>query len=144
MPQLFADILEETLDNVLKMTQPLRDTLEKQIKQNHLLPWFNINDYISAKELYPYLSGNPIFLESFEDDIQKYREQYLKSYDKTVFDQLITKQMLATTDRVGFKFYIFYNRLSKKINCYTEYGSIIPLTKRKDWNNVYLSIREIE
>lgn len=39
---------------------------------------------------------------------------------------------------------MFYNRLSKKINWYTEFGSIIPSTKRKDWNNVYLSIREIE
>lgn len=144
VPQLFADILEETLDNVLKMTQPLRETLEKQIKQNRLLPWFNSNDYISAKELYPYLSGNPVFLESFEDDIHQYKEQYLKSYDKTVFDHLIKKQMLATTDRVGFNFYMFYNRLSKKINWYTEFGSIIPSTKRKDWNNVYLSIREIE
>ncbi len=44
VPQLFTDILEETLDNVLKMTQPLRETLEKQIKQNRLLPWFNSND----------------------------------------------------------------------------------------------------
>lgn len=144
IPQIFENILEETLDNVLKITKPLRDTLEKQIKQNRILPWFDLNSFISAKELYPYLSGNPIFLETFEKDISLYRSQYFESFDVSVLNHVVKLQMLATTDRASFNFYMFYNRLCKKVTTYSASHMMWSKHENKDWNNVYFSIREIE
>ena len=59
IPLVFEGILSETLDQVLKATDPLRRTLRAQCESGRMLPGFPEDALIPATHLYTYLSGNP-------------------------------------------------------------------------------------
>lgn len=68
VPSMFEAILSETLTEVARVTQPLRETLRRQVEENRILPWFERDQLVSVIELYPYLTGNPVLLALSDEE----------------------------------------------------------------------------
>jgi hypothetical protein len=142
VPKMFESILEETLDEILKITKPMRNTLEKQIVSNRIFPHFELNQLILAKELYTYLTGNPIFLHDYEEDLLLYKNMYQEQFDPTVFDKLIAEQLTQNT-KFSYAFYMFFHRFPKNIPTY-NYKGLLWSESIKSWDEVYYRISDIE
>ncbi len=46
VPDMFSQLLTETLDWVVQITQPLRDTLKLQCETGRILPWYQESDIV--------------------------------------------------------------------------------------------------
>jgi hypothetical protein len=153
VPDIFEEILTETLNNAARITQPLRETLKLQCETRRLLPWYQLSDLVPVSELYTRLTGNPFWLQLSEAETNSYIERYRKAYDPQILEHLSDYQATAyqTGDmcRLDMAMYIFFHRLvhssskNKLLNFRTENGSIYPPGRFK-WNEVYLNIQELE
>ncbi len=76
IPSMFEQILEETLDDVLRVTKPLRDRLKLQASTGRVFPDLDAKSVLPAYELYTRLTGNPQIRVSAipEHLVQDYRE----------------------------------------------------------------------
>lgn len=153
VPNIFEETLAETLDNAVRITQPLRETLKLQCETGRLLPWYQLSDLIPVSELYTRLTGNPFWLQLSEAQTNSYIERYRNAYDPEILEHLSNYQATAyrsgSLRRLDMAMYIFFNRLvqnspkNKLLNFRTVSGSIYPPGRFK-WNEVYLNIQELE
>jgi hypothetical protein len=146
IPAMFEDILTETLEQVSKATQPLRDTLRFQIEKNRILPLFNRDDLVSAVEIYTCLTGNPILIKRSESEQDTFVTRYRLDFDPNIFDEIRKEQMhLATRKLTQFNMalYQYFNRMKGKIT-FRHANGVRWQDDRFDWNSVYLRIDELE
>lgn len=153
VPAIFEEIITETLNNSVRITQPLRETLRLQCETRRLLPWYQLSDLVSVSELYTRLTGNPFWLQLSEPLANSYIERYRKAYDPLILKDLSDYQARAYESgnirRLDMAMYIFFNRLvqgsakNKSLNFRTSDGCIYPPGRFK-WNEVYLNVQELE
>lgn len=146
VPAMFETILSETLTEVARVTQPLRETLRRQVEENRILPWFKRDQLVSAIELYPYLTGNPVLLALSDEEQDQWQARYRTQFDNLVFNEmhdLQLRQMNAASSTLNMALYVFYNRLKGKITFRRRDGSNCQ-DSRKQWNKVFLRIDEVE
>jgi hypothetical protein len=89
----FAEIIENTLDEVRRITEPLRRTLEMQIASGRILPQFHPDSLVPATDLYTILSGNPFVLKLNSDLRRKFEQLYKKSFDPSVLREIRDLQL---------------------------------------------------
>jgi len=150
VPKAFEEILEETLDHVSAITQPLRDTLKLQCKTGRLLPWYSPFDLVPITELYTRLTGNPFWLKLPKNKAENFIEEYRHNYSPQVLHDLNEYQDrnygfgLNTLDPAV---YVFFHRFIKQAS------HMVPLRyangniysgDRINWSSVYLKIDELE
>ncbi|PSD09814.1 hypothetical protein C7E19_23185, partial [Stenotrophomonas maltophilia] len=58
VPQMFEEIVSETLTRAAAITSPLRSTLRKQTETGRILPDYSLNELVPATQLYTRLTGN--------------------------------------------------------------------------------------
>lgn len=92
IPEMFKEIITGFLSRVIWLTQPLRDTLEKQYESNRIFVDFQPDELVAAVDLYPYLTGNPFVFE--DDEEARLIAQYRKNYDVRVLDEIESRQLL--------------------------------------------------
>lgn len=146
VPSMFEEILSETLSEVSRVTQPLRETLRRQVEECRILPWFNRDQLVSAVELYPYLTGNPFLLAPFDDEQDHWRTRYRIAFDSRVLDELQAFQFQrasAASSTLNAALYVFYNRLKGRIT-FRHIDGTEWLHPRMQWNEVFLRIDEVE
>ncbi|WP_229007327.1 hypothetical protein [Methylophilus sp. Leaf408] len=144
IPSMFEGILTETLDQIVSATHPLRYTLQRQIEENRILPWFNKDELISAVDLYTHLTGNPVFANLSSDQLQNYSSRYRSSYDPSVFDEMRELQFnISDNAQLNGALYIFFNRLKGKLT-FRQANGIEWNDSRFKWVNVFLRIDEVE
>lgn len=144
VPAMFEEILTETLDQVIRATQPLRLTLQSQVEGKRLLPWFTLDALVPVAELYTVLTGNPVLINLDDQIVEKYLIRYRKDFDPNVFDEMHKSQLIqAPTAQFNGAFYVFFNRLKGKITFRQANGDTWP-GSRMDWNKVFLRIDELE
>eukprot|EP01030_Chromulinospumella_sphaerica_P017079 gene17079-16900_t len=85
VPEIFRDVLTETLERVAYITGPSRATLKQQCETGRLLPSFSETDLVSFTDLYTYLTGNPFWLDFDRDAFIK---EYRQGFDPEVLHQL--------------------------------------------------------
>ena len=83
IPEMFEEILTETLDEVARLTAPLRETLRLQVQTGRLLPWYQPHDLVPVTELYPRLTGNPIWLDLPAETVDGHRVTISANIEKT-------------------------------------------------------------
>lgn len=144
IPAMFEEVLTETLDQVVKATQPLRDTLRLQIEGNRILPWFKKDALVSAAEIYTHLTGNPVLLKLTEQQQEAYISKYRCDYEPGLFDVMRMEQ-LDNADKIKFNMalYMYFHRMKGKINFRHANGALLK-DSRFEWNNVYLRVDEVE
>ncbi len=81
IPTMFEKILEETLDEVVRVTKPLRERLKLQVSTGRVFPDLDTNSVLPAYQLYTRLTGNPQIRVSAipEHLVQEYRENFNSS-----------------------------------------------------------------
>jgi hypothetical protein len=61
VPEMFRDELERTLDEVAKLTEPLRRTLKAQVDTGRIFPQYEPGQLVDAVQMYVHLTGNPVW-----------------------------------------------------------------------------------
>lgn len=64
VPLLFRDELEATLDEVIRLTEPLRQTLRSQFESGRIFPMYGPDELVDSVEMYTRLSGNPVWADT--------------------------------------------------------------------------------
>lgn len=151
VPEMFREILTESLDRVARLTQPLRNTLKLQCETGRIFPWYEASDVIPFAELYPSVTGNPFWLDM---DTQPFIDRYRQNFDFSVMEELRRFQLERYKGQGGKldqALYMFGNRLQKQIDS-GEYalrfrsanGAAIAAGSRMNWRETYLCVGELE
>lgn len=144
IPEMFENALTETLEQVSRATQPLRDTLRRQVEEARILPQFKKDELVLAIDIYTYLTGNPILIKLSESDQDEYIKKYRLDFEPNIFDEMRKEQKyLGKSVQFNMAFYVYFNRLKGKINFRQKNGTMWP-EERFDWSCVYLRIDELE
>ena len=155
VPEMFEEILTEALDEALRITQPLRETLKLQIESGRLLPWYSEQDLIPASTAYTHITGNPFWLDMPKEVADDFVVRYRKDFSPDVLDELSQYQnnLFEQAGRVAkfdMAFYMYFNRF---INIGTQHHDLLKLRAsggeeykavRKKWGEVYLRVGELE
>lgn len=153
VPDIFEDMIFESLGRAAELTAPLRATLRQQIDTGRLLPWFKREDVIPVTTLYTHLTGNPFWVDIDEGERSNWQNTY-----KDKFDSKILVEMQSSFDRhyysssggrLDMAAYVYFNRLRKGIEKEGIYfrtctGSIFPPGSRMNWPEAHLNIGELE
>ncbi|MBE2259080.1 MAG: hypothetical protein IAE88_09490 [Rhodobacteraceae bacterium] len=145
VPAMFEEILADTLDQVVTLTQPLRETLRRQVEENRILPAFNRDELVPAAELYPYLTGNPVLVDMSDAEKKHWQEKYREQFDSQILNTMHENQLrhLRSEPTLSYALYVFYNRLKGKLQFRRWSGSEWS-DPRMSWSEVFLRIDEVE
>lgn len=144
IPSMFEEILSEALDQVVRVTQPLRDTLRQQVETRRVLPWFRPDELVPVIKLYPHLSGNPVVTPTDPSELARDVARYRKEFDPSVFSEIHRAQLTsARTGSLDMAIYQFYNRMKGKIAFRDVHGSEWKGARMR-WSDIYLRIDELE
>jgi len=151
IPEMFTEILSETLDDAVRITAPLRETLRLQVQTGRLLPWYQPSDLVPVTELYGRLTGNPFWLHMPVQTVDDFVNRYRQEFSPVVLDELARYQQElfnspALSNKLDMAMYQYFNRLSVKESGPTlRHASGAEYTdKRKSWGEVFLRVDEIE
>lgn len=145
VPAIFEDILTETLDQIVGLTNPLRDTLKRQTETNRLLPWYEKDQVVPAYKLYTHLTGNPVAIDMDDADIRKYQLRYLENFDPKIFSELHQSQFDGSRfSKFNMAFYVYFNRMKDAIVLRYSDGSVMSRDSRIDWLRAGIRIDELE
>lgn len=141
VPQIFEQILCETLDQIVKLTTPLRETLRAQFYTGKIFPTFD-QRLVSVVDAYSYLSGNAVFLSGFEKDIENIKKFTVFNRQQQL-DELYSKQRKDYLTKFRFNFYVYMNRLKGKIKFYDRDARLVD-ENSISWWGAYFNVRELE
>lgn len=153
IPEMFRDLLTETLQRCVDLTEPLRQTLKWQTETKRLLPWYSEHEIVPAVHLYPHLTGNPFWNVLDIEDHSLLQERYRMLFDSTVFQEIHDLQHVCSRKRLRLTpaAYMYLNRLGKamttgdhRLSFRRPDGSAIPLGERMKWAQTCLHIGELE
>jgi hypothetical protein len=146
-PLQFESIIEQTLDNVRQLTDPLRKTLKAQVESCRVFSQRDPTSLIPAIELYTMHTGNP-FLTTLPGTYRKQiEERYRESWDPSVLDEIHETQLEAARSGkpLDLSFRQFFRRLTG-VQPRDSVGNEIDIAKLKRsrrWD-FYYRIDEIE
>jgi hypothetical protein len=149
VPEMFCDLLTDTLERAAYITAPLRETLKLQCESSRLLPWFRENEVVPFTDLYTRLSGNPFWLD-IEHNI--FIDEYRKDFDPAVLTKLHKFQNEEYLgEKLDMAIYMFGNRLQKQMRAgetslrfRTSTGTPIHAGARMSWSDTFLNVGELE
>lgn len=147
VPAVFEEVLSDILDQVVRATEPLRNTLRYQLETNRILPQFERGDLVRVAEIYTYLTGNPFVVRLPEEVRRKYVETYQLEFGTAVFDQLRADQMKAMREGALLEVAVYqYFRRLKGVPLRNVYGDVLDdsLECSRNWSGIYIRIDEIE
>lgn len=96
IPSLYEKTIEDCLAEAERLTEPLRETLQKQCHSDRLLPTFSLDEDVPVCDLLPYLSGNPYIYE--DPDSLAMLEEYKNDFDPKWLQEIERFQRLASVD----------------------------------------------
>ncbi|PFH12397.1 hypothetical protein BCF11_4878 [Collimonas sp. PA-H2] len=151
VPEMFRQMLIETLERVVHITAPLRDTLKLQCETGRLLPWYKEHEIAPFTELYTRISGNPFWLAI---ERETFLNEYRKDFDPAVLRKLHcfqAEKYAGSVRKLDMSIYMFGNRLQKQMQAEetslrfrTSTGRPIYDNARMSWIDTYLHIGELE
>jgi hypothetical protein len=154
VPKIFEKLLTDTLDEVARVTMPLRRTLKLQCETDRILPWYSLSDNVSVTEIYTRLSGNPFWLNIEPKQRDAFIEQYREKFDNNVLyeiDSFLSREYQSgNIKQLNHSMYTFFNRLTqnetvKNFNFVNKDGSLYQSnSKHFKWKDVYVNIRDLE
>ncbi|ANH76164.1 hypothetical protein ACS15_4426 [Ralstonia insidiosa] len=153
VPEMFRELLTETLQRSLDLTEPLRRTLRLQTEMGRLLPWYAQHEVVPATQLYPHLTGNPFWAAMDSDRRAELMERYRVRFDAAVFRDIQEQQRASYAQRASLDMaaYVYLNRLeetmhqgSHTLSFRLPDGSVVPPGRRIAWEQTYLHVGELE
>ncbi|MFQ3217135.1 hypothetical protein [Paraperlucidibaca sp.] len=153
VPKIFECLLEETLDNAVSLTSPLRKTLKLQVESGRIIPNFHPEDLVPAPLLYPYLTGNPFWVAMNELKQTDWVVKCRNGYNQVDFDELYDQQRCDFVNqqvKLDGATYMYLNRMINPaksgqlaVSLRSADGTAyLPNTIR--WKDAYFNIAELE
>lgn len=153
VPEMFRELLTETLQRCVELTEPLRRTLRWQTETNRLLPWYGEHEIVPAVHLYPHLTGNPFWAATDDEDRACWQERYRTQFDVALFQEIHDLQRVSyrRQSSLDMAAYMYLNRLGKAMQVNDRPlsfrrpdGGVIPSGARMQWAQTCLHIGELE
>ncbi|MCY1476993.1 hypothetical protein D9M68_103700 [compost metagenome] len=153
VPEMFRDLLTETLARSVALTEPLRRTLRQQTETGRLLPWYAEHEVVPAAHLYPHLTGNPFWAAMDGAQRADLLERYRAQFDITLLQEMhdLQRTSHARQPRLDSAAYVYLNRLEKAMRAGEHPlsfrradGSVIPPDVRLQWSQTCLHVGELE
>jgi hypothetical protein len=110
VPEMFEQILTETLDEAERLTAPLRKTLRQQCESGRVLHMYDPKSLLPVHELYVRMTGMALYSDIPDGNLQPYFERYRSQLDITILDELLEHQ-LKHPSKPSSALYVFANRL---------------------------------
>lgn len=153
VPEMFRDLLTETLARSVALTEPLRRTLRQQTETGRLLPCYAEHEVVPAAHLYPHLTGNPFWAAMDGEQRADLLDRYRAQFDVTLLQEIHDLQQASHVRqaRLDSAAYVYLNRLEKAMRAgdhplsfrRTD-GSVIPPDVRLQWSQTCLHVGELE
>jgi hypothetical protein len=146
VPIQFETILTSVIEDISRISHPLRQTLRLQNETNRLLPWYSQDSLVSVLELYPRLTGNPVLVDGFSAELKEINRNYHTNFDSAIFAKLRHDQLTrAQSSILSSGVYQFCRDLRKHVVPRSVDGIPIPSEKKNiKWAQIYFRIDEIE
>jgi len=152
VPQMFEEIVSESLARAAAITGPLRDTLRKQTETGRLLPEFSLSDLVPATQIYTRLTGNAFWLELSEEQKRPWIQKCRQHYAVECFDELHQTQErlhFSGAGTMSATARMFYRRMTE--NEKKGRASIALLdadgnatSTQRDMSQVFIRVGELE
>jgi hypothetical protein len=113
VPAMFEEILTETLNEVERLTDPMRKNLKAQCETGRFFPMYSPNTLISVEDFYLHTTGMSLFREIPEDASQIHIDRYRHNFSLKHLDELVEYQR-ASSYHFRNALYVFAIRLRKK------------------------------
>ncbi|MCV2361641.1 hypothetical protein LNV08_21970 [Paucibacter sp. TC2R-5] len=98
VPDMFRDVLESNLDEVARLTAPLRKTIKAQFETGRILPMYELDQLVDSVEMYGHLTGNPVWAaEPYPEGVQACLDRYAETMDLTELADLKHLQSTSTS-----------------------------------------------
>lgn len=152
VPQMFEEIVTETLSRAVAITSPLRDMLRKQTETGRILPEFEFNDLVPTTHIYTRLTGNAFWLDFSEEHKRTWIQACRQNYASECFDKLQKSQEQLNASNNGTMSAtarMFYRRMAKyerKDGCSLALldASGNAASLQRDMSQVFVRIGDLE
>ncbi len=155
VPKMFEDVVAETLGRAVTITDPLRNTLRKQIDTGRLLPDFQPGDLVPVTQIYTYLTGNAFWLNLSEVQKKGLVERCRRQYSEESFAEVqrLQEQMsIHSQVEVSAAAGMYFRRMAGiesrdrgAISLRNEDGNAISFSSAgRDLHSAFVRIGELE
>ncbi|MXV07688.1 hypothetical protein DYQ95_11215 [Xanthomonas sp. LMG 9002] len=154
VPQMFEEIVSETLTRAAAITNPLRNTLRKQTETGRVFPDFALSELVPTTQIYTRLSGNAFWLDLAEDKKKYWMQKCRQNYSADCFDELheVQKSLnaslqgeMSSTARMYFRRMAeFEGKDGGALVLRDVEGRTVSPNGRRDMSQVYVKIGDLE
>ena len=92
VPSIFEQIMTETLEEVERLTAPMRRILKAQCQTGRIFPMYAPDALIPAERMYLQMTGNVLVRDLEERVYKPYFERYRETFDLSILDELLQIQ----------------------------------------------------
>ncbi|MDR7070452.1 hypothetical protein J2X02_003317 [Pseudoxanthomonas japonensis] len=154
VPQMFEEIVSETLTRAEAITNPLRRTLRKQTETGRVFPDFAMDELVPITRLYTRLSGNAFWLDLPKEKKRYWIQRCRENYSVDSFDELQKMQEQTSVSHRGdmsAAAHMYFRRMTELhrkdahvLALRSADGTVISLMDVWDMNKVFVKIRDLE
>ncbi|PND20497.1 hypothetical protein CN934_15645 [Ensifer sp. MMN_5] len=137
VPPMFEQILLETLDQVERITAPLRERLRQQTATGRIFPEYADDALVPASEMYVRMTGNAIFTNV--DLPPELLQAYRSSYEPSMLAEI--REMQTRRKQRGLSAF-WTNTAQKQIPVRKASG--VPLLGKVDWRDAFIRVGDVE
>lgn len=142
VPLLFRDALEATLNEVVRLTEPLRRTLKSQYESGRIFPMYGPDQLVDSVEIYVRLTGNAVWVrDPLPHGVEECLTRYAESFDASQLLNLPHLQRPASALTVAISRYFSPER--RKDGLVPRDADGTPVTTR-GVQGTYLRVGEVE
>lgn len=150
VPEMFRELIIETIERIAELTVPLRQTLRLQYETGRIFSGMDLNDLLPFPDFYVAVTGNPFCIVL---DREKYVDKYRMSFDAKIFDEIWAAQLPfldAGTGKFEMAMYQFHRRLAADMQTnktslrFVDKHGNVDSGSRLSWRSSYLKVGDLE
>ncbi|WP_407471180.1 hypothetical protein [Xanthomonas campestris] len=153
VPQMFEEIVSQTLTRAAAITSPLRSTLRKQTETGRVLPDFARSELVPITQIYSRLTGNAFWLDMNEREKQSWIQKCRQNYSAESFNDLQNAQaqisansqgQMSATARMYFRRMTATDGNGPSLALRNASGTAISFKGVRDLSQVFVKIGDLE
>lgn len=147
VPPMFEAVLQETLEEIEKLTAPMRSMVRNQRLADRLFPMYGRDELVSAVELMIRITGNPTFAGylSSEARAEMIEECSKSRFDITTLRTLLDKHLVTSRSSPEVRKHLSgLTKLAFQFSNRDRSGNLMSKVTAKNVSDVHWRIGEIE
>jgi hypothetical protein len=140
IPPMFEEIVIETVNQIVSLTMPLRDRLDRQHASGRLLPEWQPDDLIPAYDMYTMLTGNA-YLSSMSEFDNELDAQYRASFNAELFDPIRASQLRGSPSFASVEKFWSIPIRARSVPLRDASGNV---RRPLDWRTTFVRVGDVE